>query len=103
MRILLLLISLFFSGCSQKTPPPIKEVLVEKPLPRMTIFYSIPNYEIIDYRIFDEVYYLVNRKQLHKSSSVSQKKTRNLGLYEKQCLVYNRDFYDKQSNKEYQK
>jgi len=91
MRIILLAIILFFNGCSQKPCTPTK-VFVKTKVPKLKILYKVPSYEIKDFKVHDYTYYLVNKKELHKASEISQKRIHNISFYEKQNSEFNRRF-----------
>jgi len=90
--ILLLATSLFFNGCQEPKPCEPKKIFVKAKVPKLTILYKVPVYEIKDIKSIDSNYYAVNKKELHKASEASQKRIHNINFYEKQNRQFNREF-----------
>lgn len=92
---ILIILSLFFNGCSQKAPKKeIEYVYVKTKPPRQTIFKKPQSYEITDLSWLDDTFIKVNGKQLKMASNTSQNKSRIIWLYEKQAIKFNKDFVD---------
>ncbi len=95
-QIFFVLIVISLTGCSQKIPEcEPKLVHVKTKVPKLRILYKVPSYEIKDFKVHDYTYYLVNKKELHKASGVSQKRINNILFYEKQNNEFNRRFHVK--------
>ncbi len=92
MRIILLIaISLYFSGCSQRLCEPEK-IYVKTKSPKLKILYTVKSYEIKDVSSLNNLYYKINKDELRKASNVSQKRIHNIKFYEKQNQRFNKEF-----------
>ena len=60
----------------------------------MRILYPVKPYKITDFRPSTDGYIEVNKEQLKKASSVSQKRIHNIKFYENQNMKYNKKFVD---------
>ena len=99
MRIILLIaISLYFSGC-QKIPCEPEKIYVKTKIPKLKTLYHVEPYEIKDFSVLDDRYYKVNRKELYGASRASQKRIHNIKYYEKQNQRFNTEFATKKDNK----
>lgn len=84
----LLIILILFSGCTRE----VKKIYVEPKYPKLRVLYSVPVYEITDFKSLGSGYIEVNATQLREASTVSSRVRRNLKFYEEQTLKYNREF-----------
>ena len=89
---ILLVISLFFNGCSNSQPCEPTKVYIKTKVPRLKTLNKIQPYQIKDFSVLDDTYYKVNRKELHGASRTSQKRIHNIDFYERQNYKFNKEF-----------
>ena len=93
----LLLMPLVFSGCSVnghrlsvcegicgKPKVLIKKQYIRQKCPKRVVLKPIPRYTMRDYRVYDETYYLINKKEFAKSQAICHRLRQKIWLLEKQ-------------------
>lgn len=85
------LLTLTFSGCTQKDCPPQKEY-VKQSVPRLTILYEVAPAQIKDFAPLDGSYYSVNKEELRLASVTTNKLRKNIKFYERQNTRFNKEF-----------
>ena len=67
-------------GCSDEVV--IKKEYIKTKCPKRVKLKAIPRYKITDYKSYDDVYYLINKKQFEKSQQTCHKLRQKIWLLE---------------------
>ena len=87
---------LFLMGCNEPECVP-KKIYVKTKVPRLKVLHHIEPYQIKDFSALDDRYYKVSKQELKMASKASQKRIHNISFYERQCIKFNKDFYNVQT------